>query len=134
VIRSFPLEGEYAGAEGVDFWTRIRVFGFNTRYLLRIAHLSDPDQHRFRSFWTLVGHPEKLNTCFDSKKNPCQNDLAVNVGSHLFEPFPGNPDFTLHIYTLMISGKSWLQRAAFHWGGTKSMGEVTLAIRKILEK
>lgn len=42
VVRSFQLEGDYPGAEAVDFWTRIRVLGFDTRYLLRIAHLTEP--------------------------------------------------------------------------------------------
>jgi hypothetical protein len=135
VVGSFLLEGgEYAGAEAVDFWTRVRVLGYNTGYLLRIAHLPDLNKQKFRSFWTLVGHPDQLNACFDSKKKPCRNDLAVNVGSHQFEPYSGNPNYTLHIYTLMISGKSWLQQTAFHLGGTKAMGEVTLAIRKVLEK
>jgi hypothetical protein len=134
VIRSFQLEGENAGAEAVDFWTRIRVFGFNTRYLLRIAHLPEPNKQRFRSFWTLVDHPDQLPACVDKGEKPCRNDLAVNLGSHQFEPFPGNPNYTLHTYTLTVSGKSWMQQTAFRWGGTKSMGDVTQAIRKVLEK
>jgi hypothetical protein len=134
MIRSFILEGENAGAEAVDFWTRVRVFGFYTRYLLRIAHLPEPQKQQFRSFWTLVDTPDQLTTCLDSERRPCQNDLVVNLGSHQFETFPGNPNFTLHTYTLIVSGKSWLQRTAFHLGGTKSMGEVTLAIRRALEK
>jgi hypothetical protein len=44
VVRSFQLEGDYLGAEAVDIWTRIKVFGFNTHYLLRIAHLPDPQE------------------------------------------------------------------------------------------
>jgi hypothetical protein len=134
VIRSFHLEGENAGAEAVDFWTRVRVFGFNTRYLLRIAHLPEPIKQRFRSFWTLVDQPDQLPACSDNEKRPCRNDLAINMGSHEFEPFPGNPHYTLHTYTLMLSGKSHLQQAAFHLGGTKSMEDVTLAIRRVLEK
>ncbi len=134
VVRSFQLEGEPIGVEAVDFWTRIRVFGFDTRYLLRIAHLSDPKQHRFRCYWTLIDNPDQVPGCLDSEKNPCQNDLAVNLGSHQFEPFPGNSNYTLHTYTLTISGKSWLQRTAFRLGGGKSMGEVTLCIRRVLEK
>jgi hypothetical protein len=134
VIRSFNLEGEPAGAEAVDFWTRVRVFGFNTRYLLRIAHLPEPNKHRFRSFWTLVDHPDQLPSCLDNEKKTCRNDLAVNLGSHQFEPFPGNSNYTLHTYTLTVSGKSWLQQMAFTLGGTKSMGDVTLAIRSVLDK
>jgi hypothetical protein len=56
------------------------------------------------------------------------------LGSHQFEPFPGNSNYTLHTYTLTVSGKSWLQQTAFQLGGTKSMGEVTQAIRNVLEK
>jgi hypothetical protein len=134
VVRSFQLEGEHTGVEAVDFWTRIRVWGISTRYLLRIAHLTEPAKHQFRSFWTLVDKPDQLPACQDFGKKPCQNDLAVNLGSHQFEPFPGNSNYTLHTYTLMVSGKSWLQQTAFHLGGTKSMGEVTQAIRNVLEK
>ena len=134
VIRSFQLEGENAGAEAVDFWTRVRVFGFNTRYLLRIAHLPEPNKQQFRSFWTLVDHPDQLPACLDNEKKTCRNDLVVNLGSHKFEPFPGNSNYTLHTYTLTVSGKSWLQQTALHLGGKKSMEDVTLAIRKVLEK
>jgi hypothetical protein len=134
VVRSFQLEGEQTGVEAVDFWTRIRVLGFSTRYLLRIAHLPEPEKHQFRSFWTLVDNPGHLPACQDLGKKPCQNDLVVNLGSHQFEPFHGNSNYTLHTYTLTVSGKSWLQQTAFHLGGAKSMGEVTQAIRNVLEK
>ncbi len=134
VVRSFQLEGEPTGVEAVDFWTRVRVLGISTRYLLRIAHLPEPAKQRFRSFWTLVDKPEHLPACQDSERRPCQNDLAVNLGSHQFESFPGNSNYTLHTYTLTVSGKSWLQQPAFQLGGTKSMGEVTQAIRNVLEK
>ena len=72
VIRSFHLEGENFGAEAVDFWTRVRIFGFNTRYLLRIAHLADPNRQQFRSFWTLVDHPDQTPGCRDNENRPCQ--------------------------------------------------------------
>jgi hypothetical protein len=134
VVRSFRLEGEYDGAEAVDFWTRVRVLGFSTGYLLRIAHLSDLKKQCFRSFWTLVDHPAQISACHDSDKKPCQNDLAVNLGAHQFEPFPGNANYTLHTYTLTLAGKTWLQRMAFNLGGKKSMEEVTLCIRNAVEK
>ncbi len=134
VVRSFQLEGEYKGAEAVDFWTRIRVLGFDTAYLLRIAHLSDLKRHLFRSFWTLVDNPAEMPGCQDSEKNPCKNDLTVNLGAQQFEPFPGNSNYTLHTYTLTISGKSWLQQMAFNLGGKKSMGDVTACIRNAVEK
>jgi len=134
VVRSFQLEGEPIGVEPVDFWTRIRVMGISTRYLLRIAHLPEPAKQQFCSFWTLVDNPGHLPACQDLRKKPCQNDLAVNLGSHQFEPFPGNSNYTLHTYTLTVSGKSWLQQTAFHLGGVKSMGDVTQAIRNVLEK
>lgn len=134
VVRSFRLEGEYDGAEAVDFWSRVRVFGFSTGYLLRIAHLADLKKQYFRSFWTLVDHPGQISACQDSEKKPCQNDLAVNLGSHQFEPFPGNASYTLHTYTLTLAGKTWLQRVAFNLGGKKSMEEVTECLRKAVEK
>ena len=134
LVRSFQLEGEPIGVEAVDFWTRIRVMGISTRYLLRIAHLPEPAKQQFRSFWTLVDNPGHLPACQDLRKKPCQNDLVVNLGSHQFEPFPGNSNYTLHTYTLTISGKSWLQQTAFQLGGTKSMGDVIQAIRNVLEK
>ncbi|MGA3083200.1 MAG: hypothetical protein ABSE95_00220 [Thermodesulfobacteriota bacterium] len=81
-----------------------------------------------------MDNPGHLPACQDLRKKPCQNDLAVNLGSHQFEPFPGNSNYTLHTYTLTVSGKSWLQQTAFHFGGIKSMGDVTQAIRNVLEK
>jgi len=132
VIRSFTLEGDYAGAEAVDFWTRVSVLGFDTRYLLRIAHLSEPQSRRFRSFWTLVDNPTQVAGGCGSEKNPCENDLALNLGSHQFEPYPGNPNYTLHTYTVNLAGKNWLQQAAFRLGGLKTMQEVTQRIRKAL--
>jgi hypothetical protein len=134
VIRRFQLEGENAGAEAVDFWTRVRILGVDAGYLLRIAHLQEPVKHRFRSFWTLVNDPDQLPGCLDSEKKPCRNDLDVNLGSHQFEPFPANPWYTLHTYTVTVSGKNWLQQAAFHLGAGASMGDVTRAIRNALEK
>ena len=132
VIRSFRLEGNYAGAEAVDFWTRVRVLGFDTGYLLRIAHLIDPQSNRFRSFWTLVDNPAKVVAVCGSGKTPCENDLALNLGSHQFEPYPGNPNFTLHTYTVNLAGKNWLQQVAFRLGGGKTMRAVTQGIRKAL--
>jgi hypothetical protein len=133
VLRSFTLEGDHQGLEGVDFWTRIRVLGFDTRYLLRIAHMVDPQRHSYRSFWTLVDRPDQLKECRDQGNQPCRNDLSLNLGSHQFEPFPGYPHYTLHTYTLKISGEGWLRRSALLLGGIKSMKGVTLAIRKALE-
>ena len=132
VVRSFTLEGDYAGAEAVDFWTRVSLLGFDTRYLLRIAHLSEPQSRRFRSFWTLVDNPAQLAGLCGAEKTPCENDLALNLGSHLFEPYPGNPSYTLHTYTLNLAGKYWLQQTAFRLGGHKTMEEVTQRIRKAL--
>jgi len=132
VIRSFTLEGDYAGAEAVDFWTRVSVLGFDTRYLLRIAHLSEPQSRRFRSFWTLVDNPTQVAGGCGSEKTPCENDLALNLGSHQFEPYSGNPNYTLHTYTVNLAGKNWLQQAAFQLGGSKTMQEVTQRIRKAL--
>ena len=132
VIRSFRLEGDYAGAEAVDFWTRVNVLGFNTRYLLRIAHLSEPQSRRFRSFWTLVDNPTQVAGVCGSEKTPCENDLTLNLGSHQFEPYPGNPNYTLHTYTVNLAGKNWLQQVAFRVGGQKTMQEVTQRIRRAL--
>jgi hypothetical protein len=132
VVRSFTLEGDYAGAEAVDFWTRVSVFGFDTRYLLRIAHLSEPLSRRFRSFWTLVDNPAQITGLCGSEKTTCENDLALNLGSHQFEPYPENPSYTLHTYTVNLAGKYWLQQTAFSLGGQKSMQEVTRGIRKAL--
>jgi len=134
ILRSFLLEGDYEGFPAVDFWTRIRVFGFSTGYLIRIVHLPEPDKQRFRTFWTLVDHPERLAACRDENNRPCVNDLTVNLGAHLLEPFPGNPSYTLHTYTLTIAAEGWLRRSALQWDGAASMKEVTLAMRKVLEK
>jgi hypothetical protein len=134
VVRSFQLDGEYNGVDAVDFWTRVKVFGFQTAYLLRIAHLSDLRKQLYRSFWTLVDNPAQLPGCQDSEKKPCNNDLSLNIGSHQFEPFPGNSDYTLHTYTLTISGKTWLQQMAFKLGGKQSMGDVTTCIREAVER
>jgi hypothetical protein len=56
--------------------------------------------------------------------------LTLNLGSHQFEPYPGDPNYTLHTYTVTIAAKNWLQQVAFRLGGHKSMQEVTQAIRK----
>lgn len=133
VLRRYPLEGSHAaGSEAVDFWTRVSVFGFETRYLLRIAHLEEAASHRYRSFWTLVGDPDKL-PCVDSEKRACENDLAANIGSHVFEPYKGDPKRTLHTYTLKLVGKSWFQRTALNIGGGTSMRKVTEQTRKAAE-
>jgi len=132
VIRSFSLENSDPGEEAVDFWTRIRVFGFSTGYLLRIAHLAEPDNTAFGTYWTLVDDPAQTTGCMDAQDQPCQNDLAINVGSHRFEPFPGHPEFTLHTYTLIIEGTRWYQRAAFRLGARQSMADVILGIRAAL--
>ena len=132
VIRSFMLEGNYAGAETVDFWTRVRVLGFDTGYLIRIVHLCDPQSNRFRSFWTLVDNPAQVVGANGSGKTPCENDLSLNLGSHQFEPYPANPTYTLHTYTVNLMAKNWLQRVAIQLGGQKKMQEVTRAIRKAL--
>lgn len=133
VLRRYPLEGTNSpGSEAVDFWTRVSVFGFETRYLLRIAHLEEASAHRYRSFWTLVDRPDQL-PCVDSEKRPCENDLAANVGSHIFEPYKGDPKRTLHTYTLKLVGKSWFQRTALNIGGGTSMRKVTEQTRKAAE-
>ncbi|MFM7204681.1 MAG: SRPBCC family protein [Myxococcota bacterium] len=134
VIRRYPLEGAVsAGAETVDFWTRVSVLGFETRYLIRIAHLEEAAANRYRTFWTLVNNPAQV-PCTDSEKRPCENDLAANIGSHLFEPYKGDPKRTLHTYTLKLVGKSWMQRTALNVGGGSSMREVTERTRKAAEK
>jgi hypothetical protein len=130
VVRSFRVEGDYAGSEAVDFWTRLNVFGLDTRYLLRIVHLSDPQKGIYRSFWTLVDNPREVAGVCNSDKNACENDLALNLGSHQFEPYPGNSNYTLHTHTVTLVGKRWLQRAALRLGGQKAMADVTEAIRK----
>jgi hypothetical protein len=131
-IRSFRLEGDYAGAEAVDFWTRLYVYGFEVRYLLRIAHLSEPPNRLFRSFWTLVNNPTQVVGLCGSEKTPCENDFDLNLGSHRFEPYPGNPKYTLHTYTVIIATKKWSQRVGLRWGTGKVMPRVTQEIRKAL--
>lgn len=134
IIRKYPLEGQNsAGAEAVDFWTRVSVVGFETRYLIRIAHLEDVAASRYRTFWTLVDNPSQV-PCTDNEKRPCENDLAANLGSHLFEPYKGNPKKTLHTYTVKLVGKTWAQRTALSVGGGTSMKEVTASVRKSAEK
>ena len=130
VIRSFRLEGDYAGAEAVDFWTRLKVYGFEIGYLLRIAHLREPQNRRFRSFWTLIDNPAQVVGVCGSEKTPCENDLDLNLGSHQFEPYPGDPNYTLHTYTVIVAPKNWLQQVAFRLGSRKTMPGVTQGIRK----
>ncbi len=135
VVRSFTLEGENAGAKTVDFWTKISVLGFQTSYLIRVVHLSDPESHRYSSFWTLVRNPAADQGCIDSNGQPCKNDLNMNIGSSQFEPYKGNPNRTLHTYTLKIEGKRWTQGFGLRMGGGCSMRDVTKAIRRaVIEK
>lgn len=134
VVRRFFLTGEGPPREVVDFWTRVRVLGFDSRYLIRIVHLPEPEKQRFRTFWTLVDYPEGVPACRDGQNRPCRNDLTLNLGSHLFEPYGGNPKWTLHTYTLEISAEGRLRRSALRWIGVSSMKEVTRAIKRILEK
>jgi hypothetical protein len=133
VIRTFSLEDQHPGAEAMDFWTRIRVFGFSTRYLMRIAHLIEPDAKRLDIYWTLVDTPERMPGCLDAQNEPCRNDLAVNLGSHRFEPFPGQADHTLHTYTITLAGTRWYQHAALRIGAKQSMADVVLSIRNALK-
>lgn len=132
IVRQYPLEGSAVPADAVDFWTRVSVVGFETRYLIRIAHLEDAANHKYRTFWTLVNNPGQV-PCVDSEKRACENDLATNIGSHLFEPYKGDPKRTLHTYTVKLVGKSWAQRAALTVGGGTSMKEVTARVRKSAE-
>ncbi len=81
-----------------------------------------------------MNNPDQVSGCLDLENKSCQNDLALNLGSHQFEPFPGNSNYTLHTYTLTLSGKSWLQQTAFQLGGKKTMAAVTLSIRKAVER
>jgi len=134
IIRSFTVKGERSENDGVDFWTRINVWGSETRYLIRIIHLEEPTLSRYRCFWTLVEKPFQIPECLDSEKRPCENDLSTNVGSHQFEPYPENPEWTLHTYTLKVGGKHWFQKIAFDWGGTRSMREVIQCLRKAVRK
>jgi hypothetical protein len=134
-VRTFKLTGaNYPGAEAVDFWTLVNVFGYQTRYLLRIGHLVDAQKQTYRTLWTLVSEPEKVAGCKDKRGRACENDLATNLGSHQFEPYKGDPKRTLHTYTVRLVGKSWFQRQALAFAGGNSMKEVTLAIRTTAEK
>jgi hypothetical protein len=134
VLRTFNARGDEPGSEGVDFWTRVKFLGWETRYLLRIIHWEDPASSRYRSYWTLVDNPSQVAGCLDSEKRPCENDLSLNIGSHQFEPYPGNPNWTLHTYTLKVGGKHWFQRAALEWGGIRSLREVVQCLRQAGEK
>jgi hypothetical protein len=134
IVRKFKVDGaNAAGADAVDFWTRVNVYGFKTGYLLRIVHLSDAVAHRYQSFWTMVHDPDE-DPCADAAGQPCENDLAANVGSHLFEPYNGNPNKTLHTYTLNLVGKTFVQRMGLKVGGGSSMRDVTSRIRTSAEK
>ncbi|MCJ8502874.1 hypothetical protein [Desulfatitalea alkaliphila] len=132
VLRAFALDAPHPGAEAVDFWTRIRVFGFSTGYLLRIAHLPQPCGERLDIYWTLVDDPSQTTGCLDADGQPCANDLALNLGAHRFEPFPGDPDATLHTYTLTLKGTRWYQRAGLRLGAGHSMADVVGRIREAL--
>jgi hypothetical protein len=134
IVRSFKVDGENAGAEAVDFWTKVCVFGFETGYLLRVVHLSDPENHLHQSYWTLVHNPAADSGCRDSNMRPCENDLDTNIGSHRFEPYEGNPNRTIHTYTLKLKGKKWVQRIGLRVGCGNSMREVTESIRNAVMK
>lgn len=129
IVRRFRLAGEFAGASAVDFWTRVCVLGFQTRYLIRVVNLADAQSHVYRSFWTLVRNPGSVSGCKDSNARPCENDLDMNVGSGKFEPYKGDPNCTLHTYTLKIKPKSWIQHFGLCEGCGNSMRDVTRAIR-----
>ncbi len=130
IVRSFALEGENAGANTIDFWAKVSVFGFETSYLIRVVQLPDPGSHRYSSFWTLVRNPAAVSGCIASDGRPCENDLDMNIGSSQFEPFKGNPNRTLYTYTLKIKGKSWTQCCGLRVGCGSSMRDVTKAIRQ----
>jgi len=134
IIREFSIDRNRSWNEAVDFWTRVCVFGFKTGYLLRVAHLNDPEKNLYQSYWTLVGNPSADSYCIDANMRPCKNDLDMNIGSHLFEPYQGNPARTIHTYTLKIKGKSWAQRIGLRVGCGNSMREVTESIRNAVIK
>lgn len=134
VVRSFRLDGENSGAEAIDFWTKVCVLGFKTRYLIRMAHLDDPERHLYRSFWTLVRNPASVPGCIDAKGRPCENDLAMNIGTSQFEPYKGNPARTMQTYTLKIKPSSWTQSFGLRVGCRGSMQDVTKAIRAAVIK
>ncbi|MDR3569165.1 MAG: hypothetical protein P4L43_14140 [Syntrophobacteraceae bacterium] len=129
IVRRFRLAGEYAGARAVDFWARVSVLGFQTRYLIRVVNLANDKSHVYRSFWTLVRNPASVSGCKDSTGQPCENDLDMNIGSGKFEPYKGDPNRTLSIRTMRIKGKNWVQRFGLCAGCGNSMQEVTKAIR-----
>lgn len=129
IVRKFRLAGKYAGSEAVDFWSRICVLGFQTRYLIRVVNLANAKSHVYRSFWTLVRDPGSDSGCKCSNGQPCENDLATNIGSGEFEPYNGNPHCTLHTYTLKIRSMNWLQCIGLSAGCGNSMRDVTKAIR-----
>jgi len=130
IVRSFTLGGENAGTEAVDFWTKVRVFGFETRYLLRVVHLSGSEGHSYQTYWTLVNNPATVSDCRDSNMRTCENDLDMNIGSHRFEQYQGNPNRTMHTYTLKVRGKRWAQCIGLRVGCGNSMRQVTEAIRR----
>ena len=134
IVRSFRLEGENPGAETVDFWTMVRVLGHETGYLIRVVHLPDPENRLYRSFWTLVSNPAAVSGCKDANAHPCENDLDMNIGSHQFELYKGNPGRTMHTYTLKIKGKSWVQNVGLRAGSGSSMRSVTKSIREAVIK
>ena len=134
VIRSFQLEGENPGVEAIDFWTRVCVLGFKTRYLIRQVHWDDPGSHLYRSYWTLVRNPAAVQGCIDAKARPCENDLDMNIGTSQFEPYKGNPGRTIHTYTLKIKTSSWAQSVGLRVGCGNSMRDVTRALREAVLK
>jgi hypothetical protein len=129
IVRGFRLTGEYAGARAVDFWARVSVFGFQTRYLIRVVNLADAKSHVYRSFWTLVRNPASVSGCKDSNRRPCENDLDINIGAGKFEPYKGSPNRTLSTRTMRIKPKSWIQHFGLCAGCGNSMQDVTKAIR-----
>jgi hypothetical protein len=129
IVRSFRLTGEYAGARAVDFWARVRVLGFQTRYLIRVVNLENAKSHVYQSFWTLVRNPASVSGCKDSNGRPCENDLDINIGSGKFEPYKGSPNRTLSTRTMKIKPKSWAQNFGLCVGCGNSMQDVTEAIR-----
>jgi hypothetical protein len=134
IVRSFRVEGENPGAEAVDFWTRVCVLGFKTRYLIRMVHLDVPESHLYRSFWTLVRNPAAVPGCIDAEARPCVNDLDMNMGTSEFEPWKGSPGRTMHTYTLKIKVAGWAQTLGLRVGCGSSMRDVTKAIREAVKK
>lgn len=131
-LRTFRLDGPIdPGSVAVDFWTRVNLGGFTMHYVLRIVHLPDPPEHRYRSYWTLIRNPEQM-PYQDTDGKPYANDLATDIGSHLFEPYHGNPARTQHTYTLRPAGRDW-RRHLLTIGGSSSMKEVTRRVRRTVE-